>query len=121
VGVFLGSQAREEPGTPQLYWDPQEMLAARGSVPPSLGDEEIIDRLDAMLRSAVKMRMVADVPLGAFLSGGIDSSTVVALMQAQSSQPVKTFTIGFWESDYNEAKDAAKVRATCKRSITNFI
>ena len=108
-GCFLETRLGAAPGAPQAYWDPEEMLAARGSVSLTMSDAEAIDRLDAMLRVAVKKRMVADVPLGAFLSGGIDSSTVVALMQAQTSRPVKTFTIGFWESDYNEAKDAAKV------------
>jgi asparagine synthase (glutamine-hydrolysing) len=108
-GTFLDVSPGQEPSSPQAYWDPRTMLAARGRISSELGDEEIIDHLDGVLRQAVKQRMVADVPLGAFLSGGIDSSTVVALMQAQSTRPVKTFTIGFWESDYNEAKDAAKV------------
>lgn len=108
-GYFLETKLGASPGVAQAYWDPREMLAARGRISPAMDDAETIDRLDAMLRMAVKQRMVADVPLGAFLSGGIDSSTVVALMQAQTSRPVKTFTIGFWESDYNEAKDAAKV------------
>lgn len=69
----------------------------------------IITELDHLLQNAVQQQMMADVPLGAFLSGGIDSSTVVALMQSQSSQAVKTFTIGFDEAGYNEAVHAKAV------------
>lgn len=108
-GCFLEASLGEAPGDPQAYWNPREMLTHRAIELAGLSDEETIRRLDAMLRQAVKHRMIADVPLGAFLSGGIDSSTVVALMQAQSGRPVKTFTIGFGESSYNEAHDAARI------------
>jgi asparagine synthase (glutamine-hydrolysing) len=70
---------------------------------------EAVEELNTILCGSVKRQMLADVPVGAFLSGGIDSSTVVALMQAASTQPVKTFTIGFSEADYNEAAYAKLV------------
>lgn len=93
---------------PRPFWSFSE-LASRESL---VGDEgEVVERLDEVLREAVRIRMIADVPLGAFLSGGIDSSTIVALMQAQSSMPVRTFTIGFNEPTYNEAEHAKKVAA----------
>jgi asparagine synthase (glutamine-hydrolysing) len=94
---------------PQAYWSAKAM-AEQGIHRPFEGsDAEAIASLDTLLRDAVAMRMEADVPLGAFLSGGIDSSLVVALMQAQSRRPVKTFTIGFHEAAYNEAQHADTV------------
>lgn len=91
------------------YWSARE-VARTGVTDPFGGTEaDAIVQLDGLLREAVNLRMVADVPLGAFLSGGVDSSMVVALMQAQSRRPVDTFTIGFYEDGYNEAEDARAV------------
>jgi asparagine synthase (glutamine-hydrolysing) len=94
---------------PVPYWSAR-IAAESGVAYPFTGSEnEAIVNLEALLKDAVRMRMLADVPLGAFLSGGIDSSTTVALMQAQSQQPVKTFSIGFHEQNYNEAQYAKSV------------
>lgn len=91
------------------YWDAME-VTRDGIVNPFAGTpNDAVDALEVLAKDAVGQQMVADVPLGAFLSGGIDSSTVVALMQAQSSRPVKTFTIGFNEQSYNEAVHAKAV------------
>ncbi|HEY9278761.1 MAG TPA: asparagine synthase (glutamine-hydrolyzing) [Eoetvoesiella sp.] len=94
----------------QVYWSAQTVADQASTLPLSFdSDKEAVDALGQVLGAAVKGQMIADVPLGAFLSGGIDSSIVVALMQAQSSQPVRTFSIGFNEPAYNEAEHAKAV------------
>ncbi|HET9362559.1 MAG TPA: asparagine synthase (glutamine-hydrolyzing), partial [Vicinamibacterales bacterium] len=93
------------------YWSLQEAARTGLSCPLDCSDAEAVDSLDSLLGDAVRRRMYADVPLGALLSGGIDSSTIVALMQEASSRPVKTYTIGFDEKEFNEAGHAARVAA----------
>ena len=94
-----------------VYWSGIDSYRHGIAQPFEGTPEQGVDALEAVLSKAVGRQMMADVPLGAFLSGGVDSSTVVALMQAQSSQPVRTFSIGFHEAQYNEAQHAKAVAA----------
>jgi asparagine synthase (glutamine-hydrolysing) len=111
-GCYLQLAAHDQPGTvaePKTYWSLREAIA-RGTADPFVGsDAEALDELEGVLKRSVSLQRVADVSLGAFLSGGTDSSAIVALMQAQSLQPVKTFTIGFHESAFQEATYAKSV------------
>lgn len=94
---------------PVPYWSLEESVV-KGKAEPFRGTlDEAAAELDKLLRDAVRRRMVSDVPLGVFLSGGVDSSTIAALMQAESSRPVKSFSIGLREPDYNEATHACSV------------
>lgn len=90
------------------YWSLAEALESGGNNRID-NEAEALEALEETLMRAVKRQMISDVPLGAFLSGGIDSSTIVALMQAQSTRPVRTFTVGFEETAFNEAPFAAEV------------
>lgn len=103
----LASMAPGDGGSPKRFWSPAEaaaaMMEARSERPATVAE------LEDVLRDACKLRSLADVPVGAFLSGGIDSSLVVALMQAESTHPVRTFSIGFSERKYNEAHYAKQV------------
>jgi asparagine synthase (glutamine-hydrolysing) len=110
-GCVLTLSSPQDAYSPRPFWSAHEVARQGIAAPFDGSDKEAIDRLRHLLLEAVRLRMVADVPLGAFLSGGVDSSAIVALMQAQSRRPVKTFTIGFREADYDEAAHAGKVAA----------
>lgn len=108
-GCLLTLDSAESAPTISQYWSAEQIALSRPQPLSRANDADTVDELHELLLRAVRLRMIADVPLGAFLSGGVDSSAVVALMQAQSSCPVKTFTIGFHDEEYNEAVDAKRV------------
>lgn len=105
-GHFLILNSRGELSL-QKYWDVEEYF--REEEFSNLSEEEIAQMLEELLIDSFKLRLVSDVPVGLFLSGGVDSSTVCALLQKELSQPIKTFTIGFYEKDYNEAEYAKRI------------
>ncbi len=112
-GCLMTLSLAERSASLMTYWSGKSMVE-QGLAQPFTGTPlQAVDALESLLKDAVHKQMVADVPLGAFLSGGVDSSTIVALMQAvakeQGNSPVKTFTIGFNEPGYNEAEHAKAV------------
>ena len=109
AGTYLQLRPGRRDTEPIAYWSLVEM-AERGMTNPFAGsDEDALDALARHLGAAVRGQMVADVPLGALLSGGLDSTIIAALMQANSPRPVRTFTIGFSEGEYDEAIQARAV------------
>lgn len=98
-----------ESRTREAYWSVRQAASFGLAQPVDDDPAQNIDALDALMRTVVRDQMVADVPIGAFLSGGIDSSLVVGVMQAESARPVRTFSIGFRESGFDEAPHAAAV------------
>lgn len=110
-GKILKVKAPFDKPEAESYWSMME-TAVMGQKKRFRGSEaEAAEELERLLRESIAGQMVADVPVGAFLSAGIDSSTVVSLMQAQSAQKVRTFTVGMWEEQYNEAPVAKEIAA----------
>lgn len=105
---------------PETYWSARQVASRAINNPIQEPEKVCIDRLDQLLTKSVSECMVSDVPLGAFLSGGIDSSLVTALMQKCSSKPVRTFSIGFNEAEFNEAAYAGEVARHLGTDHTEF-
>ena len=111
AAVAAGAAAHRPEQAQRPYWDARARMQAALAAPFQGRIEEAEEQLDTLLRDAVALRMVADVPVGVFLSGGTDSSLVAALMQAQSGQPVHSFSIGFTDSGHDEAPLARELAA----------
>jgi asparagine synthase (glutamine-hydrolysing) len=108
-GCVVQVDASGSVGEPRAYWSLRQVVQ-EALTDPFTGDAtEAAEELDRLIKHSVKIRMIADVPLGAFLSGGVDSSTVVAAMQSNTSIPVRTFTIGFTDPTYDEAPHARAI------------
>lgn len=108
-GSILTLRSAESEPEIEEFWSAAAAVEKGAANVVDTGEDEAIGELERRLETAIGQQMIADVPLGAFLSGGVDSSAVVALMQKLSKRPVKTFTIGFFEAEYNEAEQAKAV------------
>ena len=111
AGHYVTIRAADEEPTSAPYWNAKAVVESRMQESAGLTFNDATDALEELLRDSIRLRMLADVPVGAFLSGGIDSTLVVALMQAQRSNPVKTFTIGFDEQSHDESNYAEAIAA----------
>lgn len=110
-GTILRVSLEQRESRLASYWSVAEAVEAGFARPFEGSPDEAVDQLEALIAQAVRLQMISDVPLGAFLSGGVDSSTIVALMQKVSDRPVRTFTIGFHEAGFDEAIHARAVAA----------
>ncbi len=119
-GHFLKLSADTNEVATVAYWTLNETVKKGMSEPFKGNSIDTISQIEKVLKEAVQSQMISDVPLGAFLSGGIDSSLVTALMQSESSTPIKTFTIGFHEQGYNEAEFAKTVAQHLKTDHTEL-
>ena len=109
---ILSLRAQDAPGHlpgPCAYWSAHDVVRHTSTDRGTISDDEALDQLEEVLKRAVRQMLRSDAPLGAFLSGGVDSSTVVALMKAESDVPVRTFSIGFHEKSYDEAHHAREM------------
>jgi len=110
ISVSLSQISDVSLPSPKRYWSAIEKAVEGESNQYSFSsDNDAVDQLEFLLKKSIKSQMLSDVPIGAFLSGGVDSSTVVSIMQSLSNKPINTFSIGYGESEYNEAKDAKKI------------
>lgn len=119
-GEMLSFKAEARILETHFYWSASETAKAYYNTDWKKSPEETLEEAEAILKDAVKIRMESDVPLGVFLSGGIDSSLITALMQVQSNVAVKTFTIGFGDKRFNEAEDARSVAEYLGTDHTSF-
>jgi len=121
AGTYFTVSIRQRECVPICYWSLNEVVAAAGSNRFQGSENEAALELDRLLSLAVKGQMLSDVPLGALLSGGIDSSMIVAMMQAQSPKPIRTFSIGFSEKHYDESRHAAQIAKHLGTSHTELM
>ena len=119
-GCLLQFRPGQEPKI-HRYWNMRDLAVHGATTPFAMDDKEALDQLEHLLNASVEGRMIADVPLGAFFSGGTDSSIIVGLMMKQSSRPVKTFTIGFLDKDVDESAHAKKIAHYLGTDHTEFI